>query len=202
MEQITQAQQNEIFERDNFQCQKCNFKDYKGTELKIFPLNKNKKSLITLCAVCYSHAPDNEAQFRKYISQKIGSSLLDTFRASEHSISKKIRAGMERKAKEGNFVAKAPRGYALVNKELKIDVAESEEVNQIFKEFLETSISLTQLAKNNGMTTSGIKKLLMNTTYLGKIKFAGMEVRGNHTPIISQELFNNVKIKLGGNEKT
>jgi site-specific DNA recombinase len=104
--------------------------------------------------------------------------------------------GMERKAKEGGFITKAPLGYKLINKQLLVDETNSERIKQIFEEFLNTSISLTQLAKKNGFTTSGIKKLLQNTTYIGKVKFANKESNGNHQPIISQQLFEQVQEKL------
>jgi site-specific DNA recombinase len=104
--------------------------------------------------------------------------------------------GMERKAKEGGFITKAPLGYKLINKQLLVDETNSEQIKQIFEEFLNTSISLTQLAKKNGFTTSGIKKLLQNTTYIGKVKFANKESNGNHQPIISQQLFEQVQEKL------
>ena len=57
-------------------------------------------------------------------------------------------------------------------------------------------LKLTQLAKKHSMTTAGIKKLLSNSTYLGKVKFANKETNGTHESIISEELFNKVQEKL------
>lgn len=104
--------------------------------------------------------------------------------------------GMERKAKEGGFITKAPFGYKLVNKQLLVDETQTEKIKGIFEEFLNTPISLTQLAKKNGFTTSGIKKLLLNTTYIGKVKFANKETEGQHQPILEKELFDKVQEKL------
>lgn len=104
--------------------------------------------------------------------------------------------GMERKAKEGGFITKAPLGYKLVNKQLLIDESQKDKIKSIFEEYLNTPISLTQLAKKNGFTTSGIIKLLRNTTYLGKVKFANQETEGQHEPILSKELFDKVQEKL------
>jgi len=103
--------------------------------------------------------------------------------------------GMQRKAKEGGFITRAPKGYKIIDKEL-IPSEEAESINRIFQEFLDTNISLTQLAKKNNITTVGIKKLLQNTTYLGKVKFASQESNGKHKPLISATLFNNVQDKL------
>ena len=77
-----------------------------------------------------------------------------------------------------------------------IDDEESKEVKAIFEEFLNSSISLTQLAKKNNLTPAGIKKLLQNTTYLGKVKFAKKESEGQHNPIIEKDIFIKVQDKL------
>ena len=111
-------------------------------------------------------------------------------------IGDRTKFGMQRKAKEGGFITKAPKGYKLVNKKLLIDEPEAEKVKEIFNTFLNQSISLTQLAKNYGLTTTGLKKLLQNTTYLGKVKFASEESQGTHDPIVNEELFNKVQEKL------
>lgn len=103
---------------------------------------------------------------------------------------------MERKAKEGGCITRAPKGYTLINKKLTINEEESRKVREIFEEFLNTDISLTQLAKKNSFTTSGIKKLLQNTTYIGKVKFANKESEGQHNPILEKELFDKVQEKL------
>ena len=46
------------------------------------------------------------------------------------------------------------------------------------------------------MTTTGIKKLLKNKTYLGFVKFANQESQGNHQPIIDKQLFKQVQEKM------
>ncbi len=104
--------------------------------------------------------------------------------------------GMQKKAKDGGFITKAPKGYKMVNKKLVPHTEQAEEVKQIFQEFINSEISLTKLAKKYGMTTAGIKKLLKNTTYLGKVKFAKQESEGQHEPIIDKQLFDQAKNKL------
>jgi site-specific DNA recombinase len=108
--------------------------------------------------------------------------------------------GMEKKAKEGGFITKAPFGYTLLNKELIENKEDSQKVKQIFDEYLNTDISLTKLAKKYNFTTSGIKKLLQNTTYIGKVKFANKELDGKHNPIIEKEFFDKVQEKLNLNK--
>jgi len=131
-------------------------------------------------------------------SGKLMFQIIGAFAEFERNIiGDRTKFGMERKAKEGGFITKAPKGYKLLNKKLIIDEEASKKVQEIFEEFLNSGISLTQLAKKNNLTTSGIKKLLSNSTYLGKVKFANQESQGQHEPIIEQQLFNKIQEKLG-----
>lgn len=111
-------------------------------------------------------------------------------------IGDRTKFGMEKKAREGGFITKAPKGYKLIDKKLVIDNEQSEQVKKIFEDFLNNDISLTQLGKKYGLTTSGVKKLLQNTTYLGKVKFANNESEGQHDSLLDKELFNKVQEKM------
>ncbi len=129
-------------------------------------------------------------------SGKLMFHIISAFAEFERNIiGDRTKFGMQRKAKEGGFITKAPKGYKLIDK-LLIPGENAGEIKEIFQEFLESDISLTRLAKKHKMTTAGIKKLLQNTTYLGKVKFAGQESPGQHEPIISKELFKKVQEKL------
>lgn len=104
--------------------------------------------------------------------------------------------GMNRKATEGGFITRAPKGYKLVNKELIVDELQAEEIRQIFKEVVETDFSLSKIARKHDLTTPGLIKLLKNTTYLGKVKFADQESEGKHLAIIDKQLFEQVQNKF------
>ncbi len=131
-------------------------------------------------------------------SGKLMFQIIGAFAEFERNIiGDRTKFGMERKAKEGGFITKAPKGYKLLNKQLIVDEEEAKKVRQIYDEFLNSDISLTQLAKKNSMTTAGIKKLLLNSTYIGKVKFANRENDGQHSPIIEKQLFEQVQRKLG-----
>jgi hypothetical protein len=191
----------QIIQRDNFSCAKCGFSDKTGEGLKIFPLflknpeTENKDDFVTFCSICYKHAPENPKKLREYLSEKIDGKLLDTFRKPENGISKKTKIGMNSSFSKGNHLSKAPRGYKFFDKKLVPD-ENFESIRGIFKEFLNTNISLTQLAKRNNLTTTGLIKLIQNRTYLGKVKLSGKEIQGSHQPLISLELFQKVQNKL------
>jgi hypothetical protein len=196
-----------VLQRDNFTCQKCDFKDKtsEGLEvhyirLKNFRGQEDIDNLITLCSICNKHAPETENSFRKYLNEKVDGTLLETFRKSNNSISKKTKQGMINIFNKGKHITKAPRGYKIINKQL-IPSESSKEIKEIFTDFLNNEISLTQLGKKYNMTTAGIKKLLQNTTYIGKVKFANQENKGNHPEIVDKILFGRVQEKLKNIQK-
>ena len=130
-------------------------------------------------------------------SGKLMFQIIGAFAEFERNIiGDRTKFGMERKAREGGFITKAPKGYKLFNKRLIINPEESAKVKDIFEEFLNSDVSLTKLAQKNNMTTAGVKKLLLNITYLGKVKFANQESQGQHEPIIDKHLFEQVQEKL------
>jgi len=193
-----------ILERDSHTCQKCGFENKQGMDLELHPItpraysgDDSEENLVTLCPICHNYAPDSKEDFLKYLDEKIDGSILNTFRHSQHSISKKTSHGMNTLFEQGKHITKAPRGYKLVDKAL-VPNQDADQITILFKEFLGTDISLTQLAKKNNMTTAGIKKLLKNTTYIGKVKFANVETDGQHIPIIDKQLFKQVQEKLNG----
>jgi len=209
MNQIPEHLRRKIFERDNFSCQKCNFSDKSTEDLEIHHINPRvlkglniENNLVVLCSICHKHAPDSEQDFKIYVCEKIDGKILNTFRKSNYSISRKTKQGMNNQFNQGKHLTKAPKGYKIVDKQLIINPVESEQTKSIFQEFLETKISLTKLAKKHNMTTTGIKKLLQNTTYLGKVKFANQESQGNHKPLINKEIFEKTQEKLKKKSKT
>lgn len=105
------------------------------------------------------------------------------------------KQGMIKKVLTGNHVSRAPFGYKLVNKEL-IPDENFREVEKIFEEFLQEGITLSNLSKKYKFSVNGLKKILRNFVYIGKVKFNGELYQGNHQPIVSPYLFNKVQDKL------
>ncbi|HLC65775.1 MAG TPA: recombinase family protein [Candidatus Nanoarchaeia archaeon] len=130
-------------------------------------------------------------------SGKLMFHIISAFAEFERDIiSERTRFGMNERAKEGRVITKAPFGYKMVDGNLKPDDEKREVLRELFETFLNNNISLTKLAKNYSLTTRGVIKLLRNRTYLGYVKFSGNESVGNHQPLLTQELFEMVQVKL------
>jgi len=130
-------------------------------------------------------------------SGKLMFHIISAFAEFERNIiGDRTKFGMERRAKEGGFITRAPLGYKLFHKQLIIDPLNVDKVREIFREYLSSSISLSQLARKNNLTTSGVIKLLANRSYIGKIKFGEQESEGSHQAIIEKEIFKKVQEKL------
>jgi hypothetical protein len=165
-------------------CEKCG---YKG---KVKP-----KFKVPLCQVCFSFAPDSEKNIENYVSEKLDSDILDTFRKYSEESENKKKNSMLKKASQGNLMSRAPFGYKIIEGKL-VPAENFREIEEIFESFLNQNISLNQLSKKHNLSVNGLKKILKNFTYIGKIKFNNQIYEGGHKPILSSTLFNHVQNKL------
>lgn len=124
--------------------------------------------------------------------EKLKSNKENESQVSRGEIQKK---GMIKKASQGNFMSRVPFGYKIENKNL-IPAENFREVEEIFEEFLNSDISLRQLADKHNFSVNGLKKILTNFTYIGKIRFNNQINDGKHKPILSSTLFNHVQNKI------
>ena len=166
-------------------CEKCSYQDEKETE------KFGKK----LCPICSHFAPANKEKFNRYINEKIDWKVLDTFRKYNQNFGEKQKQGMNKKAKQGKPVTRAPFGYAITDGKLTPN-QDSAKVHSLFADFLNKESSLNSLSKKFELSVNGLKKILSNRTYLGEIKFAGNLHKGTHQPLISPEIFYAVQRKL------
>ncbi len=110
---------------------------------------------------------------------------------------KNRKKGMVEKASKGKLMSRAPFGYKIMQGKL-VPAENYKEIEEIFETFLANKISLRQLSEKHNLSVNGLKKVLRNFTYIGKIKFNNEIHEGNHKPIISTTLFNQVQDKLDG----
>ncbi len=111
------------------------------------------------------------------------------------SINTTRKNSMSEKAMHGNLMSRAPFGYQISEGKL-IPAQNFREVEEIFEKFLNENLSLRTLAEKHNLSVNGLKKILKNFTYIGKIKFNNQIHEGNHQPIVSSTLFNHVQNKL------
>lgn len=112
------------------------------------------------------------------------------------------KKGMLKKSSEGKHMSRPPFGYEWDFKEKKLILAQnSREVEEIFEEFLNSEMNLSKIAEKHNFSVNGLKKILRNFAYVGKVRFDGQISEGKHTPIISTTLFNHVQDKLDKLEK-
>jgi DNA invertase Pin-like site-specific DNA recombinase len=105
------------------------------------------------------------------------------------------KKGMIEKASQGNLMSRAAFGYDIQEGKL-IPATNYREVEEIFEEFLNSNMSLRKLAAKHHFSVNGLKKILKNFTYIGKIKFNNEVHDGTHEPLVSSTLFNHVQNKL------
>ncbi|MEN7982519.1 MAG: recombinase family protein [Nanoarchaeota archaeon] len=122
--------------------------------------------------------------------------IVSAFAEFERNVTiERTKFTMNSKFRGGNLVTKAPLGYQVIDKQL-IPKEDSYIIQEIYQTFLNQDISLTQLSKKYNLSVNGLKKVLTNQTYLGKLKFAGQITQGKHIPLLSKQLFEQVQDKL------
>ena len=130
-------------------------------------------------------------------SGKLMFHIISAFAEFERNVTgERTKFSMNKKASDGGLVSRAPFGYKIEEKKLVPHEEIGVKVQELFQDFLNKDISLTKLAKNYNVSVNGLKKILKNHTYLGKIKFDGQTHQGTHQPLVSSTLFNHVQNKL------
>ena len=167
------------------ECDKCG---YKTSKLK----GKFKKQL---CDFCSHFAPESQEEYINYINEKVSWRDIQTYRKQGKVSGIRQKRGMKEKAIKGNIVSRPPYGYRIINNNL-LPNDNAHLVEELYSEFLESKISLNKLSKKYGLSLNGLKKILTNFTYIGKIKFDKEVHKGKHKPLISTTLFNHVQDKL------
>lgn len=166
-------------------CVKCGY---------IHESNSTKFGL-TFCSVCLKFCPNNPEKVDEYAEEKVDGKALKPLRKYTSTRGQQQKTGMIKKASQGKAMSRAPFGYRLEKGHL-IPAQNSEEITEIFEEFLNDKATLNKIAKKHNFSVNGLKKILKNFTYIGKIKFNNQIYSGTHKPLIDAILFNKVQDKL------
>jgi len=162
--------------------------------------NKQKWSLY-FCAVCYTFAPNEPEELDKYIQLPINKEEIEPYRKYAKFRGEIQKKGMIEKSFKGKHMSRVPFGYERNKKGELVPAQNSSEVQEIFEKFIQEDMNLRKLAEKHNLSVNGLKKILRNFAYIGKIKFNGQINASEHTPIVQATLFNHVQDKLDKIEK-
>lgn len=130
------------------------------------------------------------------------------------ALSKRVKEGMETKRQRGEYPSIAPIGYRNIKGGIEPDPKYSGYIQFIFTQYATGQYplkKLTQIMYEKGMRTrksgtkvymSVIHEILVNPAYYGMIKGKERLYKGNHTPLISKSLYDQVQQLLHGKNKT
>ena len=128
-----------------------------------------------------------------------------------NDISRKAKMGLREKAEQGFYPSLAPIGYKnnSTTHSIYIDEEKVPYIKRVFSLMATGSYSLRMLAdklysqgfrSRNGMRVKkcGIGLILKNPIYYGAFRWNGGFYQGNHTPIVSKGLFDQVQSVMNG----
>ncbi|MUK88185.1 recombinase family protein [Ornithinibacillus sp. L9] len=137
--------------------------------------------------------------------------LLNALQAEKEreNISTNTVSGMVKKATAGYFQGGIVFGYESVSKRLRIIPEEAAVIQYIYNKYVYNQWGYKKIAnnlnlqgfktkKNNDWTINAVKTILENKIYIGFTKWKGEYTKGQHEPIISEDLWNkaqNLKAK-------
>lgn len=119
-------------------------------------------------------------------------------------IKERMSMGKLGRAKEGKWAGGGyvPVGYDYIEGELVINEYEAMQIREIH-ELYQKGFNFTQIdklfaekgykQKHGAWHKRRIRDVMLNNLYIGYIKFDGETFKGNHQPIISEEVYNNSK---------
>lgn len=130
--------------------------------------------------------------------------MLSVFAQLERdTITERMHMGRTERAKQGYYHGSGvvPLGYDYINGQLIINEYEATIVREIFDLYVNHGKGQQYITKkmvkkypDKVKTLTIIKYALQNPLYIGKISWDGNVYQGNHTPLISRDLFNQAQL--------
>jgi DNA invertase Pin-like site-specific DNA recombinase len=140
---------------------------------------------------------------------KLSRSMIGAFNEFfSNSLSERTRYRMQAAVKAGRFPWPAAIGYRNVNKKLHVDSERAPLIRQAFELIASgryaTSDAVLKVVTAMGLTTrtgrslskQSFARMLSNPIYAGLVVSGDIRVRGNHEPIIADDLFEAVQTRL------
>jgi DNA invertase Pin-like site-specific DNA recombinase len=121
-------------------------------------------------------------------------------RSSAERRREQVRSGMRDRALRGEVLGRAPYGYRVVNRHLRVHDAEAEVVQEIFARYLDEGEGVRLIAaglnergirtrRGGAWSIASVRAVLRNAVYVGTYRRLGVVVPTEHEPVIDRERF-------------
>ena len=122
-------------------------------------------------------------------------------------IKERMTMGREARAKQGKYAGswRLPLGYDYIGGELVPNDFEKIQIQKIFSDYAngKAPVTIAKELNRSGMThrygiwqTEVIRSILRRKTYIGYVAFNGEWYKGTHEPIVPEEVFEKVQMRL------
>lgn len=111
-------------------------------------------------------------------------------------LSENVKRGNREKVRRGEWPNRAPYGYKndKNTKTLKVVKSQADKIKELYELYVTGTYSFQNLANIYSVSKSQIELRLKRHAYYGMIEYKGELYPGNHTPIISKELFDRAQV--------
>ena len=114
-------------------------------------------------------------------------------KAEVDKMKERVRSTRLKRFEDGMMVGRCPYGYRFDNKKNIVpDKKKARIVRKVFQKTAE-GINYREICSKYGLKPQSYYNILKNKVYIGIISFEGVEKKGSHSSIISEELFNSVQ---------
>jgi site-specific DNA recombinase len=117
-------------------------------------------------------------------------------------IKERLTGGLRRQAERGDWAGGTPFGYRMGTRKGSLEIVEEEAplVRRIFQLYVDDGLGFKAIAKRlddegrltrnkHRWTQTAVNNVIGNPAYIGEIHRYGQVYKGNHTPLISKELY-------------
>ncbi len=106
-------------------------------------------------------------------------------------VKERVKLAFDKKVSDGEYLNRAPMGYAYKGGRLVINEIEAQKVREIFAMWA-AGVHYKEISEKFGTPVSTLYTLVRNPTYIGKIQYKGALYDGSHPPIVDESLFGQV----------
>ena len=125
-------------------------------------------------------------------------------RSSRERRREQVREGMRDVALRGEVLGRAPYGYRVVARRLRVEPAEADVVREVFHRYLDLGEGVLEIARRMneaGVTTRrggawsmvSVREVLRNPAYIGTYRRLGVVVPSDHERLVTSERFHEVQ---------